>query len=224
MTSAIKIIGSSSVNCYLVNARDGGFVLIDSGLSMGRGRLVKELESSGCLPGKLNLILITHADSDHTGNAAFLRRKYASKIAVHPAEVKAVESGNMLDSRKPQAPLTRLIYSIARLGKSDRFTPDFTVEDGQDLTAYGLDAKVVHLPGHTSGEIGVLTAQGELFCGDMFMETKKGLRFGYGDPADFKASLEKLRTLDIKTFYPGHGKPFSGEEFELSFPVSPPPS
>jgi hydroxyacylglutathione hydrolase len=213
MTSAIKIIGSSSVNCYLVTTGDGGFVLIDSGLSMGRGRVVKEIESAGCLPGKLHLILITHADSDHTGNAAFLRRKYASKIAMHPAEVKAAESGNMLDSRKPQAALTRMIFSLARLSKSDRFTPDFTVEDGQDLSPYGLEAQVVHLPGHTAGEIGVLTTQGELLCGDMFMENKKGLRFGYGDPSDFKASLEKVKALEIKTFYPGHGRPFSGEEF-----------
>ena len=213
MASEIKIIGSNGVSCYLVTTRDGGFVLIDSGLSMGRGRVVKELESAGCLPGKLHLILITHADSDHTGNAAFLRRKYASKIAMHPAEVKATESGNMLDSRKPQALLTRLIFSLARLGKSDRFTPDFTIEDGHDLSAYGLEARVVHLPGHTAGEIGILTTQVELFCGDMFMESKKGLRFGYGDPSDFKASLEKLKTLEIKTFYPGHGRPFSGEEF-----------
>jgi glyoxylase-like metal-dependent hydrolase (beta-lactamase superfamily II) len=213
MASKITIITSTGVNCYLVSTSDGGFVLIDSGFSMGRSRVVNELESAGCQPGKLNLILITHADSDHTGNAALLRRKYAAKIAMHPAEVKAAESGNMLDSRQPQPFLTRLIFSMSRLGKSDRFTPDFTVEDGQELTPYGLEARVVHLPGHTAGEIGVLTGQGDLFCGDMFMHNDKGLRFGYGDPSDFKASLEKLKTLEINTFYPGHGKPFSGKEF-----------
>ncbi len=161
----------------------------------------------------MNLILITHADSDHTGNAAFLRRKYAAKIAMHPAEVKAARSGNMLDSRKPQPFLTRMIFSITRLGKSDRFTPDFTVEDGQDLAPHGLEARVVHLPGHTAGEIGVLTAQGEMFCGDMLMESSQGLRFGYGNASAFKDSLEKLKALAINTFYPGHGKPFSGEKF-----------
>jgi hydroxyacylglutathione hydrolase len=213
MTSNIKIILSSGVNCYLVTTSDGNFILIDSGLSMGRGRVVKELETAGCLPGKLKLILITHADSDHTGNAAFLRRKYGTKIAMHPAEVKAAGSGKMLDNRKSAAGISRLLFSIAQTGKSDRFAPDFTIADGQDLSSYGLDARVVHLPGHTFGEIGILTAQGEMFCGDMFMENKKGLRFGYGDPADFKDSLEKIKSLEIKTFYPGHGKPFSGEAF-----------
>ena len=218
----IKTIRSNGVNCYLIASGDGGFILIDSGLSMGRSHLVKELETADCVPGKLNLIVITHADSDHTGNAAFLRNRYAAKIAIHPAEVKAVESGNMLDNRKKsQAFLTRAIFSITRIGKPNRFTPDFTVEDGQDLSHYGVDARVVHLPGHTNGEIGILVAPGApsadsgqvLFCGDMLMENKKGLRFGYGDPLDFRESLEKLNGLDIKMFYPGHGDPFSMETF-----------
>jgi hydroxyacylglutathione hydrolase len=222
MPFEIKTIRSSGVNCYLIATCDGGFILIDSGLSMGRSHLVNELETAGCLPGKLNLIVITHADPDHTGNAAFLRKKYATKIAIHPAEVKAVESGNMLDNRKSsQALLTRVIFSLTRIGKSDRFTPDFFVEDGQNLSPYGVEASVIHLPGHTNGEIGLLTTQGVpsaapekvLFCGDMLMESKKGLRFGYGDPLDFRDSLEKLNRLDIKMFYPGHGNPFSGETF-----------
>jgi hydroxyacylglutathione hydrolase len=208
------IISSSGVNCYLIKTSESGFVLIDSGFSMGRRRVVKEIESAGCLPGQLKLILITHADSDHTGNAAFLQRKYAAKIAMHPAEIKAVESGSMMVNRKPQPVLTRIIFSLTTLGKSDRLTPDFTVADGQDLSAYGLEAQVIHLPGHTLGEIGILTARGELFCGDMFMHNDQGLRFGYGDPSDFKASLEKLKALDIKTFYPGHGRPFTGLEFQ----------
>jgi glyoxylase-like metal-dependent hydrolase (beta-lactamase superfamily II) len=218
MPTEIKTIRSNGVNCYLVTASDGGFVLIDSGLSMGRSRLVKELESAGCRPGKLNLILITHADPDHIGNAAYLRRKYATKIAMHLAEIKAAESGNMLYNRKSQASLTRTIFSIFKPGKSDRFTPDFTVEDGQDLSSYGLEAKVIHLPGHTAGEIGILTMQGDLFCGDMLMERKEGPRVGYGDPLDFKDSLEKLKSLEIKTFYPGHGRPFSKEAFLKNFP------
>ncbi len=102
MPSEIKIITSSGVNCYLVAAAGGNFVLIDSGFSMGRTGVVKELESAGCQPGKLNLILITHADSDHTGNAAFLRRKYATKIAMHPAEVKAARQWK--HARQPGTP------------------------------------------------------------------------------------------------------------------------
>jgi glyoxylase-like metal-dependent hydrolase (beta-lactamase superfamily II) len=32
------------------------------------------------------------------------------------------------------------------------------------------------------------------------------------DPADLNASLERLKRLDIRTVYPGHGKPFLMEQ------------
>jgi len=213
MPYEIKTINAGGVNCYLVAGSDGRFVLIDSGISFGRGRLVKTLENAGVQPGSLRLIVITHADPDHTGSAAFLRRKYGAKITMHAAEIRAAESGNSLYNRKPQAFLTRLIFSLTAVGPANRFRPDFTVVDGQDLSEYGLDAQVVHLPGHTFGELGVLTTQGDLFCGDMLMHEKTGLRLGYGNPADFHASLEKLKALPVKTFYPGHGQPFSVEVF-----------
>jgi hydroxyacylglutathione hydrolase len=71
-----------TVNCYLVkNGAD--FILIDTGPSNKRVELEKELENAGCKPGNLKLIVITHGDFDHTGNAAYLREKFHTKIAMH---------------------------------------------------------------------------------------------------------------------------------------------
>ena len=39
--------------------------------------------TAGCKLGSLKLIVLTHGDFDHTGNAAYLRHKYAIKIAMH---------------------------------------------------------------------------------------------------------------------------------------------
>ena len=50
-----------SVNCYLIKS-ESGFILIDTGSSNMRDRLVQELERAGCQPGDLNLILITQPD------------------------------------------------------------------------------------------------------------------------------------------------------------------
>lgn len=33
------------------------------------------------------------------------------------------------------------------------------------------------------------------------------------DPAEYDASVGRLKTLEIKTVYPGHGKPFRIEQF-----------
>lgn len=79
-------------------------------------------------------------------------------------------------------------------------------KDGQDLFEYGFGAKVLHLPGHSKGSIGILTNGGDLFCGDLLYNIA-GLNF-IDDLADFHTSIKKLKSLKINTVYPGHGKPF----------------
>jgi hydroxyacylglutathione hydrolase len=105
MPQEVKIIplslplGLGKVNCYLIKT-DNGCVLIDTGLDRQRANLEGELVSAGCQPGNLKLILVTHGDSDHSGNAAYLREKYGAKIAVHRGESKVVERGDMILNRK----------------------------------------------------------------------------------------------------------------------------
>ena len=92
MPQEIRTINLGSVNCYLFKI-GAKFLLVDTGPANRRFELDRELENAGCRPGDLNLILATHGDSDHVGNCAYLRKKYASPIALHRAEVDAVEQG-----------------------------------------------------------------------------------------------------------------------------------
>ncbi len=84
----------SSVNCYLIKT-DTGYILIDTGYSNKRTNLEKEFESAGCRPGNLKLIVLTHGDYDHAGNARYLREKYGTKIAMHNGDSGMVERGDM---------------------------------------------------------------------------------------------------------------------------------
>jgi hydroxyacylglutathione hydrolase len=83
-----------SVNCYLIET-ETGYILIDTGGSNKRTDLEKELESAGCQPGYLKLIVLTHGDFDHTGNAAYLRKKFGTTIAMHDDDSGMVERGDM---------------------------------------------------------------------------------------------------------------------------------
>jgi glyoxylase-like metal-dependent hydrolase (beta-lactamase superfamily II) len=215
MSQEVKTINLGGVNCYLVKT-DDGYILIDNGFSTKRADLEKEMESAGCQPGNLKLVIITHGDSDHAGNCAYLRQKYAVKIAIHKDDLGMVEYGDMDWNRKPEPDKFSLSFRIMtffvrRFSKPlpfDTFTPDMTVEDGYDLSTYGFDAHVLHLPGHSKGSIGILTEGGDLFCGDLFYNFLRPATPFIDDMIDFRASLEKLRSLSIKTVYPGHGKPF----------------
>ncbi|RLC93540.1 MAG: MBL fold metallo-hydrolase [Chloroflexi bacterium] len=198
-----------SVNCYLIET-ETGHILIDSGCSNKRAHLEKELEGAGCKPGNLQLIVLTHGDFDHTGNAAYLREKFGASIAMHHDDSGMTERGDMFWNRKRGNVLLRKAASILfRFGKLARFEADLKVEDGYDLSGYGLDARVLSIPGHSKGSISILTASGDLFCGDLLVNgDKPRLNSIIDDPAAARASVERLRGLGINTVYPGHGNPF----------------
>ena len=208
-TITAHIIFNTHVNCYLVRISDG-YVLIDTGRPNKRSVIEKELESAGCRPENLKLIVLTHGDFDHTGNAAYLRKKFGTKIAMHYDDSGMVEHGDMFWNRKNPNILIKIIFGLFfGLSKSDRFKPDFYIEDGYDFTGYGFDAKVLHLPGHSKGSIGILTADGNLFCGDLFMNMNQPTPTSLvDDSAKLNVSIEKLKSLKINTVYPGHGKSF----------------
>ena len=107
MTESIRTLTFRWVNAYLVKT-DAGFVLIDTGMAGNRATIERELRAAGCAPGDLQLIVITHGDPDHSGNASYLRAKYGAKIAMHKAEAAAVERGNMFLSRGKGAAVGKL--------------------------------------------------------------------------------------------------------------------
>ncbi|MHA1226829.1 MAG: MBL fold metallo-hydrolase [Candidatus Hodarchaeales archaeon] len=200
------------VNCYLVKT-DKGYILIDTGFRRKRNELVKEMDKAGCKAGDLQLIILTHQDFDHTGNAAFIREKYKAQIAMHREDAEAVQRGDMLWNRKGRNVFTRFILKIIllayRTGKFERFSPDIYLEDGYQLSNYGFNASILHLPGHSKGSLGVLTAEGVLFCGDPFMNYKKPEKSSLIDnKKDLVSSIEKLKDFYIVSIYPGHGSFF----------------
>ncbi len=215
MTQDIRTLTLRWVNAYLVKT-DAGFILIDTGMSGNRAALERELHDAGCRPGDLRLVIVTHGDPDHAGNAAYLRGIYGAKIAMHPAERQAVEQGDMFRSRGRVGLRRRLmkpLTALFRLRKPDRFTPDVTLKDGDRLDEYGLTARILHVPGHTAGSIAVLTDDGAFFSGD-FLEnrTRPSIATFVDDGEALKAGFERVKALDIRTVYPGHGKPFSLDE------------
>ncbi|MCL5734062.1 MAG: MBL fold metallo-hydrolase [Actinobacteria bacterium] len=209
----IETICLASVNCYLLTTQDV-FVLIDTGKPEKRRDLDARLESAGCRTGDLKLILLTHGDYDHAGNAAHLHRKHGAAVAMHRNDSGRVEQGDWSLGMKPKpdkfAQFYRIVSLFIRPGPFDTFVPDVYLDDGQTLRGFGLDAVVLHLPGHTRGSVGVLTAGGDLFCGDLMdsMMGRPGLEFFIDDMAAAQASLARLRDLNVKVVYPGHGKPF----------------
>ena len=209
------------VNCYLIDV-EGGRILIDTSFPDKQGKLDAELAGAGGGPANdLRLIVLTHGDVDHAGNCAHLRRTHDVPIAIHRQDAEMVRSGDMASAGSDTPDrhtvafrfmtwaaglLNNLTNAGVEFEPSSR-TCSSRTED--DLSAYGLNARVVHLPGHSSGSIGILTGDGDLFCGDLLVNVlRPSLHYYIDDLAQANESIRKLSDLGVGTVYPGHGKPF----------------
>jgi glyoxylase-like metal-dependent hydrolase (beta-lactamase superfamily II) len=213
----IERISLGFVNAYLMHT-DTGLVLVDTGVPSSRGNLESALEKAGCKPGTLKLIIATHGDIDHSGNCAHLREKYGAQIAMHRGDSEMVETGAMNRRRKVRSLARKIRFMIMGLSGGYKrmlaqfrcFTPDVLLEDGQSLQEFGLDATVLHLPGHTPGSLGILTAGKDLIAGDTLANQGKPREAAIvADEDALKATMARLRGLEIATVYPGHGEPFA---------------
>jgi len=206
-------LGLGAVNGYLLRAGDR-FTLVDTGAPNARRRLQMTLEDFGCLPGNLRLIVLTHGDFDHIGNAAYLRRAFGAPVGMHAEDAPMAERGDMFVNRKkPNALLRVLIPRLIGFNKARRFVPDVLLSEGDSLAGYGLDARVVAIPGHSKGSIGILTDEGDLLCGDLYESIKRPALNSLMDdlPAGL-ASDARVRSMGIRIVYPGHGAPFSPDQ------------
>ena len=203
-----------SVNCYLVRT-DEDFVLIDSGRRQNLAVIESEIERAGCRAGLLKLIVLTHGDFDHCGNAAYLRIRFGSKIAMHADDRGMVERGDMFWNRQPPNPLLKGLFGLMfSLSEADRFEADCFIRAGDSLGPLGFDAEVIEIPGHSKGSIGLLARDGSLFCGDLLANTARpDLWSIMDDKAAAAHSVETLMSYEIGTVYPGHGKPFPFQAF-----------
>ncbi len=219
MPESVTRIDLGFVNAYLLTAGEG-YILVDTGMGGLWKRLVADLRKAGVSPGRLKLVVLTHADRDHAGNCLRLRDMYKVPIAAHAVDAEALQSG----SQPPRTGRTlgarvamKLLAVMRRPGRAGHargtFSPEIILEEGRRLDQWGCSARVVHLPGHTGGSIALLTDDGSLIAGDACTNNKKPAPSPFIESVDdYRRSIALMRGLStsVKRVYPGHGSPFDG--------------
>ena len=100
-----------------------------------------------------------------------------------------------------------LIKNDLKHGKVESFEPKVFLQGGDTLDEYGVKAKIVWLPGHTKGSIGIAVGNSDLFVGDALMNIiypTKSLLFG--NQSDMLESVDKINSYKSTTVHFGHGK------------------
>lgn len=200
------------VNCYLIVESDS-LVLVDAGNKGDFKRITRQIKRLGFSPEDISLIFLTHGHMDHVGSANRLREQYDIPIAMAEADVNATRP---MEGRGRVGRMLKLL-STTSLNTKNNITPDILLEEGIDLTRYGLYADVLSLQGHTQGSMALLFDDGKFIAGDIFMNmSSPSIAHIAEDYPTLEQSVGRLKKLHPAVIYPGHGKPFGYSELPQS--------
>lgn len=201
----IKRIKGGTDNCYLIT--DGSkAILVDTASRQCLDQVLAE-----CDKYEMKLIVLTHVHFDHAENAAELSKRYGVPVAIHPKDEELFESFDR-QPLKSSGLVGRAVLglSLKVLKNTPVERPDnlIFVGEGEDLSAYGFNARVIELPGHTLGSIGVDVEEKDLIVGDALDNwLRPGVGHLFYDRDAIEKSAEKIRALGDRTIWYGHGKP-----------------
>lgn len=201
---------------YLIETQNG-MILVDAGSRGWERRILSILDKTG--RDDLRLILITHAHLDHYGSAAAIRRHTGAPIAAHRADASAMVNGETpLGSARSWGKLVEWSMPIVqRFLRPPSTQVDIFADDGWRLDDYGLDAIVLHTPGHTPGSITLIVEGGLMFAGDLV--SARGwphAQWFYATSwPEVGVSIDKLKTYKPEWVFTGHsGSAIRGEAFQ----------
>ena len=194
-------------NAYLVEIDSKNLILIDSGTSSGSTKILDYLKQTGRTPSSIGEIILTHADADHSGSAAALKRATGAKLAVGELDVPRV-SGQVTKIKETNGFGNVLISFFGIFMKVERVPPDVILRDGDNVGPLSI----IGTPGHTDGSICVYKPGQALFAGDSLRTTGTGEikmpgNFMNRNSAQLMKSVEKISKLDFSILLPGHGRP-----------------
>jgi glyoxylase-like metal-dependent hydrolase (beta-lactamase superfamily II) len=196
-------------------------VIVDTGPAGSGEKILQKLAEKGIAKDDISLILITHGHTDHSGGAARLKELTGAPVAVHSADAQWVRSGT-----NPPVTITSAVSHYIRKFIDEKAAkgivgcePDILFDADFSLEPYGVDAKVVHTPGHTKGSVSVLTPEKEVIAGDLIMgklvnQLQPRWPFFAENSDEVRQSLELLLSMGVKLFYTGHGGPFERRAIE----------
>ena len=207
--------GKRVINFYGLKGEDG-WTLVDCGLPDSVQSWVHE----GVISGNINKLIITHADADHFGSGAWLKTTYPEiEITCHPDDQAYIEDHQLIVKNRydlarqefgfgyPQATLDILLTICG-----EDFKVDSTVQNNDVLSLAGDDWKVYHLPGHSTGHIGLVRLKDGVFImGDAFLsdgppdvEGIPSMPPTHETVRAYLESIELARTIEVSLVLSGH--------------------
>ncbi len=157
-----SVLGPRPFSQYLLSGERT--LLVDTGVAATPADVILPfLERAGIDPRALDLVLVSHADVDHFGgNEAIHAASPRALVCAHELDVSWVESAERILLERygwyaahgiPYAPE---VGAWLREGMGADTPVDVRLRGGEAFRlGPGLEARVLHLPGHTAGHLGL---------------------------------------------------------------------
>ncbi len=184
-------------------------ILIDSGFKTEGDALIRNLNAMQI--DHIDTLILTHAHHDHAGNAAKVKAHFGCRVMIHQ-----YGAGFLQHGESPPvigtSPAIRFLMKLfgGLIAPQLRYEPcaaDIQVKDAYDLKEVGLNARILHTPGHTNGSISLIVDNETAIVGDaLYGASKKTLMPPFAvDTGQMKQSWKKLLDTKSSRFVPGHG-------------------
>ncbi|MGA8849985.1 MAG: MBL fold metallo-hydrolase [Dehalococcoidia bacterium] len=200
-----RVDGVRGANAYLVIGEDETLA-IDTGLPGNAKRIAAYVEGLGKNLSSIKFIILTHADIDHAGSAAELKRMTGAKLAIHADDAPILRGKQSFKTiRGPLGLIVKLAMSFMRYHPAE---PDIILSADSEIEGF----RIIHVPGHTNGSICVYKPGKVIFAGDALRSDSRGnpkppSRISSLNEAKARASLTTIAALDFDTLLTGHGAP-----------------
>lgn len=191
--------------------------LIDAGSPGHHEQVITIVKQLGMT--NVKLIIITHAHYDHYGSASAIKRQTNSSIAVHHLDAESMQKGEspLGTPRNRGVFFPPILWVLDKVNPLPPTFPDILLKDGDSLVEFGLDAMVLHTPGHTNGHCCIVLRNGIVFAGDLlgrvpYLKPQNLLATDWGQIPE---SIKKLKKVNPTKIYTGHSKkPIQGKKLD----------
>ena len=179
---------------------DSRCVLLDTGLPGERDELDDTLRSAGLTPAG---VLCSHAHVDHCANNGYFQAKYGTKVALTFPEAGMCSSLLTLKCYF----LTLSPGTVERESSCMLHTPDVIIPPADGPFSFcGVDFRIVHTPGHSSGHVCTVTPDNVCYTADSLLSRElleAKLPYNLSQRMAI-ASREKLRHLSCDAYILSH--------------------
>jgi glyoxylase-like metal-dependent hydrolase (beta-lactamase superfamily II) len=178
--------------------------LIDSGVASSQNIIFDYMMKTARRPEEISQLILTHSHPDHMGAALAVKKATCCSVAAHQDEKAWIEDAELQARERPVPGFFSLVEGSVKV--------DRCLQDGIALDLGGIEARVIHTPGHSPGSVSLWFPEEDALISADAVPVPGDLPI-YEDFRQSADSIRRLMAIDgIRFLLSSWDEPQQGEE------------